>query len=72
MRRVATEIGTGAASLYRYVEARDDLVDLMTDATASEYELAPPTGDWLGDLVALGEPIRSTPSLRASTPGSRS
>lgn len=59
MRRVATEIGTGAASLYRYVEARDDLVDLMTDATASEYELAPPTGDWLGDLVALGEQGRA-------------
>jgi AcrR family transcriptional regulator len=59
MRRVAAEIGTGAASLYRYVETREDLLDLMTDATGAEYELAPPTGDWLGDLVALGEQGRA-------------
>ncbi len=59
MRRVAAEIGTGAASLYRYVETREDLLDLMTDATAAEYDLAPPTGDWLGDLVALGEQARA-------------
>ena len=58
MRRVAAELGTGAASLYRYVETREDLLDLMTDATGAEYELAPPTGDWLGDLMALGEQAR--------------
>jgi AcrR family transcriptional regulator len=60
MRRVAAEIGTGAASLYRYVETREDLLDLMTDATGAEYELAPPTGNWLADLVALGEQARAT------------
>jgi AcrR family transcriptional regulator len=58
MRRVAAELGTGAASLYRYVESREDLLDLMTDATGGEYELAPPAGDWLADLVALGEQAR--------------
>jgi AcrR family transcriptional regulator len=26
MRRVATELGTGAASLYRYVDTREDLL----------------------------------------------
>lgn len=55
MRRVAAELGTGAASLYRYVETREDLLDLMTDATGAEYELAPPTGGWLADLLALGQ-----------------
>ena len=55
MRRVASEIGTGAASLYRYVETREDLLDLLTDATGAEYELTAPTEDWLADLVALGE-----------------
>ena len=60
MRRVAAELGTGAASLYRYVDTREDLLDLMTDATGAEYELYPPTGDWLGDLIALGEEARST------------
>jgi AcrR family transcriptional regulator len=73
MRRVAAELGTGAASLYRYVETRDDLLDLMTDATAAEYDLSPPDGaapvnpeaavppdgDWLAALVALGEQTRA-------------
>jgi AcrR family transcriptional regulator len=58
MRRVAAELGTGAASLYRYVETRENLLDLMTDATGAEYELPPATGDWLGDLVAFGEQAR--------------
>ena len=59
MRRVATELGTGAASLYRYVETREELLDLMIDATGHEYDLAPPTGDWLADLLAVGEQSRA-------------
>jgi AcrR family transcriptional regulator len=55
MRRVAAELGTGAASLYRYVETRDDLLDLMTDATASEYVLEDPAGDWLAYVLGVGE-----------------
>src|SRR5579859_122812 len=59
MRRVAAELGTGAASLYRYVQTREDLLDLMTDATGAEYQLAPPSGDWLADLIAFGEQARA-------------
>jgi len=59
MRRVAADIGTGAASLYRYVQNREDLLDLMTDAIGAEYEFAAPTGDWLADLVAVGEQSRT-------------
>jgi len=59
MRRVAAELGTGAASLYRYVETREELLDLMIDATGTEYELAPPTGDWLADLIAVAEQSRA-------------
>ena len=59
MRRVAAELGTGAASLYRYVETREELLDLMIDATGHEYDLAPPTGDWLADLLAVGEQCRA-------------
>ncbi|MQM24134.1 TetR family transcriptional regulator [Glycomyces sp. NEAU-7082] len=55
MRNVAAELGTGAASLYRYVSSRDDLLDLMVDATAGDIRLEPPTGDPVGDLVAVGE-----------------
>ena len=54
MRQVAAELGTGAGSLYRYVETRDDLLDLMADHVAAEYELAAPTGDPVADLVGLG------------------
>jgi AcrR family transcriptional regulator len=59
MRRVSAELGTGAASLYRYVETRDELLDLMSDAAAAEYSLGPPTGDWLAGLVAVGEQQRA-------------
>lgn len=59
MRAVAAALGTGAASLYRYVETRDDLLDLMTDAAGGGYAFGAPTGDWLADLVAVGEQARS-------------
>jgi AcrR family transcriptional regulator len=59
MRRVAAELGTGAASLYRYLETRDDLLDLMTDATGAEYVFPAPTGDWLADLLGIGEQARA-------------
>jgi AcrR family transcriptional regulator len=59
MRRVAGALGTGAASLYRYVGTRDDLLDLMTDSVAAEYSLAPAAGDWLSGLVGVGEQARA-------------
>ena len=58
MRRVAADLGTGAASLYRYVETREDLLDLMADAIGAEQSYPPPSGDWLADLVAVGEQTR--------------
>ncbi len=59
MRRVAAGLGTGAASLYRYVETREDLLDLMIDATGAEYLFREPAGDWLADLLAIGEQARA-------------
>jgi len=59
MRRVAAGLGTGAASLYRYVETREDLLDLMIDATGAEYVFAAPTGDWLADVLAIGDQARA-------------
>jgi AcrR family transcriptional regulator len=59
MRRVAAELGTGAASLYRYVDTRDDLLDLMTDATGEEYRFPAAGGDWLTGLLAVGEQSRA-------------
>jgi AcrR family transcriptional regulator len=53
MRRVAGEIGTGAASLYRYVDNRGDLVDLMIDAIYAEMELRPTGEGWRADLLEV-------------------
>jgi AcrR family transcriptional regulator len=54
MRPVAAALGTGPATLYRYVRTRDELIDLMVDAANGEIDLGGvPSGDWLADLLAL-------------------
>ncbi|MER6950129.1 TetR/AcrR family transcriptional regulator [Nonomuraea sp. NPDC000554] len=60
MRRVAAELGSGTASLYRYVASRDDLLDLMIDKVHGED--GPPTlsGDWRADLTSVAQHTRAT------------
>jgi AcrR family transcriptional regulator len=59
MRKIAAAIGTAPASLYRYVDSRDELLELMADAVASELDLSrQPSGDWRADLVALAHQLR--------------
>ena len=58
MRRLAAELGTGAASLYRYVATREDLLDLMTDETATEFDFPATSGDWQTDLLSLARQAR--------------
>jgi AcrR family transcriptional regulator len=59
MRRVATALGIGAASLYRYIESKDELYDLMVDHVEGEDGPPPPlTGDWRADLSALAHRTR--------------
>jgi AcrR family transcriptional regulator len=53
MRRVAAELGTGAASLYRYVDSRRDLIDLMVDAVYGEIVLEPTGDGWRADLTEV-------------------
>jgi AcrR family transcriptional regulator len=58
MRRVAGDLGSGTASLYRYVASRDELLDLMIDEVrAGSIEL---TGDWRADLTSLARHLRAT------------
>jgi AcrR family transcriptional regulator len=52
MRRVAAQLGTGAASLYRHLDTRDDLLDLMIDHVLQSYRPPPRTGDPYDDVVA--------------------
>ncbi len=67
MRQVAAYLGTGSASLYRYLETREDLLDLMIDTTGYEYVCTAPTGDWLADLLGIGEQARAI--MRRRRPG---
>ena len=60
MRRIATEIGAGAMSLYRYVPSRDDLVELIADRLQGEIDVdGMPSEDWRADLTRYAEGLRA-------------
>jgi AcrR family transcriptional regulator len=59
MRAIAGALGTAAASLYRYLSSRDDLLDLMADAALSEVQFPEPSGHWLDDLVDVARQQRA-------------
>jgi AcrR family transcriptional regulator len=47
MRRVATELGAGAMSLYRHVPGKEELVDLMVDTVTGQTSFPhPPPPSW--------------------------
>jgi AcrR family transcriptional regulator len=46
MARIATELGVGTMSLYRYVSAKDELLLLMVDAALGAPSPANPDEDW--------------------------
>ena len=59
MRRIASELSVGTMSLYRYVETKDDLLDLMTDQVMGEDgDGGGPTGDWRADLREVARSYR--------------
>jgi len=60
MRAVAAAVGTGAASLYRYVETRDELLELMVDQVI---------GEDLGDGSRSGDPVADLLALAHRTLG---
>ena len=60
MRRVARQLEAGAMSLYRYVESRDELIELMADHAYAEFPAAPRSGDWRADLAEAARRIRRT------------
>lgn len=54
MRSVAAAIGTGPASLYRYVATRDELLEIMADLVYGEYTFdAAISGEPVADLLGL-------------------
>ena len=58
MRAVAAAIGAAPASLYRYVNTRSEVLELMADQAAGEYRLDQPgTGEPVTDLLALAHQV---------------
>ncbi len=54
MRRVATELGTGAASLYAHVAHKEELLDLVLDEVLGEIDLPVPDATrWRQQVTAL-------------------
>ncbi|WP_236795706.1 TetR/AcrR family transcriptional regulator [Amycolatopsis sp. GM8] len=58
MRAVAKELGMGTMSLYRYVNDRGELEQLVVDSVLSYTELELPAGDPFTRLHILGERVR--------------
>ncbi|MGH3240745.1 MAG: TetR/AcrR family transcriptional regulator [Spirillospora sp.] len=59
MRRVAQELGTGPASLYAHVSAKEELRELMFDRVAGEIRLPDPDpARWQEQLKELAKEIR--------------
>jgi AcrR family transcriptional regulator len=59
MRALAVELGVGAASLYRYVERKDEVIELMVDAVmGNDLEFAV-GGDWRADLRSFAHGLRA-------------
>jgi AcrR family transcriptional regulator len=64
MRRIADELGTGAASLYWHVGSKDGLLDLVFDQVIGELEVPDPVpGQWREQLKDVARAQRAI-SLR--------
>lgn len=59
MRAMAAELGVGAASLYRYVARKDELIDLMVDAVMGNDLQFEVRGDWREDLRSFAHGLRA-------------
>ena len=61
MRRLAEELGTGAASLYWHVGSKDGLLDLVLDEIIGEQEVPDPEPDrWAEQLKEVAHDLRRT------------
>jgi AcrR family transcriptional regulator len=59
MRSLAVELGVGATSLYRYVDRKDELIELMVDSVMGndlDFEVQ---GEWRHDLRSFAHALRA-------------
>ncbi|SFB50528.1 transcriptional regulator, TetR family [Amycolatopsis marina] len=63
MHRVAKELGVGTMTLYTYVPAKNELLDLMVDAVLSEREFPAPgeprPPDWRDQVILYSDRTRA-------------
>lgn len=59
MRALAVALGVGAASLYRYVDRKEELIDLMVDAVMGNDLQFEVRGDWREDLRSYARGYRT-------------
>lgn len=59
MRAVADRLGTGAASLYRHVASKQDLLDLLVEDAVRGVRLPDPGMSWRTQLAVLAHGIRA-------------
>jgi TetR/AcrR family transcriptional regulator, tetracycline repressor protein len=69
MRRLAERLGVKAASLYRHVRDKDELLVLLADEIARQIPLVTPSGTWQEQLVAMAHNARR--GLRRHRDGAR-
>jgi len=58
MRRLADELGTGPASLYRHLSSRDDLLVEVADLVLGELEAPDPALHWRDAVELLAQALR--------------
>src|SRR5580704_18615156 len=58
MRRLAERLGVKAASLYRHVRDKDELLVLLADEICGEISIARSTGTWQEQLVEMARRVR--------------
>src|SRR5215472_3929139 len=59
IRRIAAQLGSGAASLYRYVANKQDLFDLMAGSVLGEGRMPSPSQEWRADLRKAARRFRA-------------
>lgn len=59
MRGLAADLGVGAASLYRYVESKDELIELMADAVMGSDMRIRAGRDWRSHLRSYARALRA-------------
>ncbi|HEY7289476.1 MAG TPA: TetR/AcrR family transcriptional regulator C-terminal domain-containing protein [Vicinamibacterales bacterium] len=58
MRRLAERLDVKAASLYRHVRNKDELLVLLADEISGEIPLAPTSGTWQEQLTTVAHNVR--------------